>query len=73
MVMEMGYPVKVSGVTDAFKQNYLIPCPKICMSMLNFDHGPSQDLSYLPVQYVWNYVDSKFSVSVSPAYAARFH
>jgi hypothetical protein len=55
--MGMGYPVKVSGVTDAFKQNYVIPCPKVCVSILNFDHGRSPYISYVPEKTDWKYMD----------------
>ena len=52
-----GDGVKVSGVTDTLKQNYLIPCPKVRMSTLNFDHSRSPDISYRSVQDVWKNVD----------------
>jgi hypothetical protein len=51
MVMEMGYPVKVSGVTDAFKQN--------------FDHGRST-MYLLSILTGWFRKDSQKEAQLYP-------
>jgi hypothetical protein len=57
--MVMGYPAKVSGVTETFKKGYLIPCPKVCRSIRNFDHGRSPDSFYVSGKAGLKYVDFK--------------
>ena len=54
MVMETGYPVKASGVTDALKELYV---PISLLSILNLYHGLNPYISYEPGKTNWNYFD----------------